>query len=310
MARATGNEGPIDGNTVAVQRWDAGEIGAARRRLGAAAGAHRLGVAIVGIDPGKRSTPPHVHADEDEIFYVLAGGGFSWQSSGSRDARTYAISEGDVLVHESGGDAHTLIAGEHGLTVIVLAEGSRTGITYLPRTKGFWLGSRWSPADAPPPFAADAELGPLEVPETVSPRPGSILAAADCPVDSEREGRFGMSYRNLGHHAGADRLVMSIDELDPGARSCPMHWHTVREECFYILGGSGSVTIGADRHELFPGAFVLRPPWTHVPHAFDAGPDGLRPGDACVYPDSNKLSFGRTATFRIEPLEYYDGERT
>jgi uncharacterized cupin superfamily protein len=273
-------------------------------------------VAIIEIDPGRRSTPPHVHADEDEVFYVLAGVGLSWQSSGSTDLRAYEIREGDVLVHESGGPAHTLIAGEHGLTVLVLAEGSRTGITYLPRTKGFWLGSRWSPADAPPPFAADAELGPLEVPAPSAERPRSIVASADCPLESERRGRFGISYRDLGRAGGCHRLVMSVDELDPGARSCPMHWHTVREECFFVLGGTGSVTLGTERHELRPGHFLMRPPGTQMAHAIDSGPEGLRyltmgdllPGDVCVYPESGKVSFGRSAMFRIDPVDYYDGE--
>jgi uncharacterized cupin superfamily protein len=64
---------PIRAEDVPKQRWEAGEIGASRRRLGAAAGAKRIGVAIIEIDPGRRSTPPPVHGDRDEAFLVLAG---------------------------------------------------------------------------------------------------------------------------------------------------------------------------------------------------------------------------------------------
>jgi hypothetical protein len=49
--------------------------------------------------------------------------------------------------------------------VLVVAEGSRTNITYLPRTRQFWRGPVWSPVDRAHPFIADAELGALALPE-------------------------------------------------------------------------------------------------------------------------------------------------
>jgi len=120
---------PLHLDDVPTERWEIGELAATRRRLGATAGAKRLGVALTRIDPGKRSTPPHSHADEDELFLVLEGSGLSWQSSGSSDVRTYAIGVDDMLWHPSNGDAHTLIAGDEGLTVLAVAEGSRSNIT-------------------------------------------------------------------------------------------------------------------------------------------------------------------------------------
>src|SRR3954447_25898150 len=130
---------PVHVDDVPSQRWEVGELAATRRRLGAACAAKRLAIALIEIDPGRRSTPPHSHADEDEAFLVLAGGGLSYQSSGSKDARTYRIGVDDLLWHPAQGDAHTLIAGEQGLTVLAVAEGSRTHITYLPRARQFWL---------------------------------------------------------------------------------------------------------------------------------------------------------------------------
>jgi hypothetical protein len=95
--------------------------------------------------------------------------------------RTYAIGVDNLLWHPANGDAHTLIAGEEGLTVLVAAEGSRTNITYLPRTKQFWLGPVWSPADSAHPYDADAELGPLEPPEPTRERPRVIFLAPAHP---------------------------------------------------------------------------------------------------------------------------------
>src|SRR4051794_32395880 len=135
MLRAVPQDLPIHLDDVAPGRGDMGECTATRRGLGAAAGARRLGIAVIEIAPGKRATPPHSHADEDEAFLVLAGSGLSWQSSGSKDVRTYEVGVDDLLWHPAGGDAHTLIAGDAGLTVLVAAEGSRTHIPYLPRAK-------------------------------------------------------------------------------------------------------------------------------------------------------------------------------
>ena len=117
---------PFHVDDVAPERREFGEIAGTRRRLGAAAGAMRLGIALIEIDPGKRFSPPHSHAAEDEVFLVLAGSGLSYLTSSPGDARTYAVGVDDVLLHPSNGDAHTLIAGEDGLTVLVVAEGSRT----------------------------------------------------------------------------------------------------------------------------------------------------------------------------------------
>src|SRR4051794_40603145 len=230
---------PFDVADVPSHRWEHGELGVTRRRLGVAAGAARLGVAILEIDPGKRSTPPHSHADEDEVFLVLAGSGLSWQSSGPGDARTYAIGVDDMLWHPANGDAHTLIAGDDGLTVLVVAEGSRTNITLLPRTGQFWLGPHWSPADSPHPFEADAQLGPLELPAPTAERPPSIRNLADLPLHEGRgPGPLAHASRDA-RDMGVERLVLAQDEMPPGTHTTGLHFHSAREEAWFVRGGSG-----------------------------------------------------------------------
>src|SRR5215207_1855063 len=78
---------------VAPQVIDRGELRGTRRRLGAAAGAVRTGLSRYGLAAGERAMPVHVHADEEELFVVLAGSGLSWQ-----DGATYAVGAGDVVV--------------------------------------------------------------------------------------------------------------------------------------------------------------------------------------------------------------------
>ncbi len=281
---------PFHIDDVPTDRWEVGELAATRRKLGRHAGAARLGVAIIAIDPGKRSTPPHSHADEDEIFLVLAGSGLSYQSAGPGDARTYAIGVDDVLWHPSNGDAHTLVAGPDGLTVLVVAEGSRTNITHLPRTHQFWLGPVWSPSDSPPPFEADAALGPLALPEPEPERPPTIRNLADLSLEEGREGQIAWASRDT-REMGTRRLVLATDAMPPDSHNTDLHFHSTREEAWYVRGGSGIARLGEEAHPLGPGSFWLRRENTGVGQRIEVGPDGmdlvtmgdLVSGDVVVY---------------------------
>lgn len=291
---------PIRVEDVPAQRWEAGEIGATRRRLGVAAGAKRLGVALIEIDPGRRSTPPHVHADEDEAFLVLAGSGLSYQSAARDDVRTYAIGVDDLLWHPSNGDAHTLVAGEEGLTVLAVAEGSRTKTTYLPRTKQFWLGARWSPAGTRHPFLADAELGPLELPEPTGERPPTIRNLSELPLHEGSEGRLAWATRDV-RDMGSDKLVLAQDEMPGDTHNTDLHFHSAREEAWFVRAGGGVARLGEEAHPLIAGSFWLRREDTGVGHRIEVGPDGMQlvtmgdliPGDVVVYPEKRTFKPAR-----------------
>src|SRR5215208_93013 len=58
----------IEGTQLRGTRW----------RLGAAAGSDRAGLSRYRIAADERAMPVHVHADEEELFYVLDGEGLSW----------------------------------------------------------------------------------------------------------------------------------------------------------------------------------------------------------------------------------------
>lgn len=291
---------PIHIDDVPTHRWEYGEVGATRRRPGVASGAKRLGIALIEIDPGKRSTPPHTHADEDEAFLVLAGGGLSYQTSGADGARTYEIGVDDLLWHPANGDAHTLIAGDQGLTVLVAAEGSRTNITYLPRTGQFWLGPVWSPADSENPYDADAALGPLDLPEPTRERPTTIRNLAELPLQEGRDGRVAYATRGV-HQMGSDKLVLAQDEMPPDTHNTELHFHSAREEAWFVRGGSGIARLGKEAHPLRAGSFWLCRENTGVGHRIEVGPDGMQlvtigdliPGDVCVYPEKQTFKPAR-----------------
>jgi uncharacterized cupin superfamily protein len=291
---------PFHVDDVAPERREIGEIAGTRRRLGAAAGAKRLGIALIEIDPGKRFAPPHSHADEDEVFLVLAGNGLSYLTSSPADARTYAVGVDDVLWHPSNGDAHTLIAGEHGLTVLVVAEGSRTNITFLPRTGQFWLGPRWTPADTKHPFVADAELGPLELPAPTTQRPSNIRSLSELPLHAGREGRLAYATRDA-RDLGSDKLVLAQDDMPPDTHNTELHFHSAREEAWYVRSGSGIARLGEDAHPLRAGSFWFTRENAGVGHRIEVGPEGMQlvtmgdliPGDICVYPEKRTFKPAR-----------------
>jgi uncharacterized cupin superfamily protein len=292
---------------------DDGDLRGTRWRLGAAAGLTRTGLSRYRLGPGERAMPVHVHGDEEELFYVLAGEGLSWQ-----DGRTYAVGAGDCILHLPGAEAHTIAgAGEEGLDVLAFGSGSDTGVTWLPRARSWWLEPRWLPSRGPGPFAAEAAAGPLELPDPEPEWPPTIVALADGEVTERRHGDIASRRRDLGDVLGSVRIGAGHLVVEPGKLTYPPHCHSAEEEAFVVLEGDGAVLLGDEEHPVRPGSVVGRPPGTGVAHAFRAGAGGLtllafgtrEPNDIAYYPRSRKVSLrGIGVRFRVEPLDYFDGE--
>jgi uncharacterized cupin superfamily protein len=300
------------------QRLDIGQMHLVRTDLGRAAGSKGVGLARLQIDPGAQSSAVHVHGDEEEIFYVLAGSGLSWQ-----DGKTYEVGPGDCLVHLAAAERHTLVAGADGLDVLAFGQRMSHTTTYLPRPGivSFRLGFTLGPVVERHVWEAEAEAGELELPQP-SPRPGNV-------VDREHaEAGFEGAVRYLGRSAGALRSGLNWVRLPPNERGAPPHCHSAEEEIFVVLEGSGVLELwgppAAERavepvetHELGPGHVVARPPGTRISHSLlarDAGLVYLAYGtrdtnDVCYYPRSGKVFLrGVGVIARLEQLEYSDGE--
>ena len=290
---------------------DRGPLRGRRYRLGAAAGLRRTGLSRYVLGPGERAMPVHVHADEEEIFHVLAGSGLSWQ-----DGRTYAIGAGDTILHLHRAEAHTLVAGEGGLDVLAFGSGSDTGMTWLPRARSWWMGPHWLPADEANPFQREADAGPLELPEPGAERPTTIRGLDEVPEETSERGAYRERWRRVSHACGSEAAGLNRGVLAPESMTCPLHWHSAEDECFVILEGEGEMQLGDERHPVGAGTVVARPADSGVGHKLCSGPSGLTylvygtrvPGDYCYYPDSRKLGFGGGALFRVEPVDYWDGE--
>jgi uncharacterized cupin superfamily protein len=292
------------------ERHEHGELRFERQRLSRPLGGAGATLSRYRLAPGARSMPLHVHVDEEELFFVLAGAGLSWQGDAVHEVRA-----GDIIVHLADGEPHTLIAADgEPLEVLAYASGSSTQLTLLPRAGMAWVGSRWIPQDAPHPLDAEPPVAQLP---PVAPRPPTIVALGDVEPTLQDRGPVHRTRRDLGRAAASVLSGLQHVTVSPGRRSSVRHCHAREDELFVVLEGGGDVLLGDARDPVRPGSIVARPAATGVAHTFEAGPEGLvllaygtrDPAEICWYPDSRKLLFdGVGVIARVEPLDYWDGE--
>ena len=312
---------PVNWEDVPRRKVEVGPIAGTWCDLGTAAGAVQVGLRRIQVEPGRQSTPAHTHSGEEEIFFVLAGSGLSWQGG-----ETFEVAAGDCLVHLIEGPAHTLIAGTDGLDVLAFGERGVSEACYLPRAQVAWLGSSWVKAgDTPHPYAQEAAAGEIELPERRSPRPPSIVNLEAVEVVTVARGDCASTRRSVSSEAGAVRTALRHFELPAGKLGVPPHAHSGAEEIFVVLAGDGAYLEGApgatgwepEERPVKPGDVIAVRAGTGAAHAFRAGGAGLSYlaygnrdlHDTIWYPRSHKVSFpGLRIIGRVEPLGYWDGE--
>jgi uncharacterized cupin superfamily protein len=292
-----------------------GHLNARWKLLGEAAGSVTVGVRRIEIPAGAWSTPVHEHGGAEEIFYVLDGRGLSWQ-----DGATAEIGAGDCIVYRSGEGAHTL----HSLDALdVLAFGPRVRdlSVRFPRQGLSMIGSRFAETVAPErgtllQFAREVEVGAPALPPPGA-RPATIVNLADVEPATVERPLVARTRRNLGLAAGSVETGLQHVEVMPGKASAPAHCHSLEEEIFVVLDGSGTLVLDTDQTAVRPGHVVARPAATGVAHSFIAGEGGLtylaygtrEKADMCLYPRSGKVALrGLGVIARIERLDYWDGE--
>jgi uncharacterized cupin superfamily protein len=309
----TASAGPVvNWQDVPRRVVEVGPIGATWTNLGEAVGTVDTGLRRIQVAAGKRSTPVHVHAAEEEIFFVLAGSGWSYQGE-----KAYEVRAGDCIVHLPKGPAHALIAGDDGLDVIAFSDRRPPESAYLPRANLAWVGSTWvKVGEGPHPFAQEAAVGALDIPDP-EPRPHGIKNRDEIDPRSGGRGAFAHVAWDLGRAAGSRRIGLQYMRLEPDMQSWPLHCHTCEEEAFLVLEGGGTLILGDQEHPLRRGDIVARPSGQGVAHGMRGGEDGLEylafgerdPADVIWYPTSNKLSVrGLKVIFRVEALGYWDGD--
>jgi uncharacterized cupin superfamily protein len=293
-------------------RWD---------DLGRSAGSVTTGLRRVRVAAGMRSTPVHVHDDEEELYFVLGGAGTLWQ-----DGATCEVRAGDVIAEVAGRAAHTFIAGAAGLEILMYGERKQSPTCRLPRTGVAWLGELWiAGAGEQHPWALEVAAGDLQAPPPGERFDNVAAVAAVAAVACER-GDTRRHVRDLGAAVGSRATGVRHVVVEPGAIGCPPHAHSAEEEIFVVLDGEGVVelyecTEASPAPRALPvhaGHVLVRPAGTAVAHALRAGAAGLtylafgerRPQDVTYYPRSKKLSFrGLGVMGRLQPAsDYWEDE--
>ena len=288
--------------------------------LGEAAGCDRVGVRRIQIEPGGWSTPAHEHGRSEEVFYVLAGSGLSWQRG-----RTTPIRAGDCIVYRARSGPHTLYA-EEALDVLAFGTREYDEALRLPRLGISTLGGRAVESVAGPPdgtpiqFVREGKLGPPELPgdpDPTPPRPSTIVNLDDVAPDVVDRPRVARSRRDLGGAAGARRSTLRWIEVAPGKLAHPQQCHSVEEKIFVVLAGSGAMLLGEEEIAIAAGHVIGRPCGTGVAHTLRADGEGLiflaygnhDPGDVLYFPRSRKIALrGVGLVARVESVDYWDGE--
>ncbi len=260
----------------------------------------------------------HEHGSEEEIFYVLAGSGLSFQRG-----RTAPIAAGDCVVYLAHRGAHSVRADQAGLDLLAFGPREHAETLQLPRIGLSLINGRAIPSEpgsidgVPTQFVRESELGPPEIPDEPGDRPSTIVNLADLEPVTVEHGAVLRTRRNLGRAAGSVSTGLQHVEVPAGRESTAKHCHSHEEEIFVVLGGSGVAEVGEDEIALREGSVLARPAGTGVAHLMRAGEEGLTylaygprdPSDMCWYPRSQKVAFrGLGVIARVEPLGYWDGE--
>jgi uncharacterized cupin superfamily protein len=136
---------------------------------------------------------------------------------------------------------------------------------------------------------------------------------------------FNIRYKHLtlaavgqGYHVG-----VAIEELPPGKRTAPAHYHMLEEEHVYILEGSLTLRLGAETHRMQAGDYVCFPAGQKAGHCLVNDGDAPcryvilgenNPNEVAVYTDTNKVlvrALGRRALLDLGATRnYWDGEET
>lgn len=126
--------------------WRAGMRKASLREISNAAGSVQTGLHHERFEPGKLSAVPHCHSAEEEIFVVLEGGATleltptPLAAERGAEAETHALRPGSVVARPAGTKvAHTLRAGDDGMTLLIYGTRDPNDIAYYPRSGKVYL---------------------------------------------------------------------------------------------------------------------------------------------------------------------------
>ena len=114
-----------------------------------------------------------------------------------------------------------------------------------------------------------------------------------------------MQTRYLGALAGSDKIYVNIDSVKPGAKSAKYHSHTVKEEFFLILSGSGRLRIKDEIIAVKKGDFLSKPAGKGIAHQFiNDGDEIMEILDCGLNSAEDMVEYPDEGTFRVKGKTY------
>jgi uncharacterized cupin superfamily protein len=297
----------------------------ARRDAHLAAGGHPFDLELGQLLPGRTGAPFHAHANQWELFLIVAGRGIVRHGA---DGATREVAAGDAILHPPFNPHQLANTGDTPLTYWLVADNPPADYWHYPDS-GKWGFSHprrffrladvayWDddPAAAPPPpFPSDAAarfVSGKDLPwmEKRSPRGTYASRCADLSLALGGIANAGVAHG--GHPFDLQRRI-----VPPGAAICPYHAHAAQWEMFVIESGDGEVRTASGRTAVRAGDVILHPP--DEPHQLrNVGAADLHvliiadnpPADVFYYPDSDKWGLRKPGRFfRMTEVDYFDGE--
>jgi len=94
-------------------------------------------------------------------------------------------------------------------------------------------------------------------------------------VRGAAKGEMDAEWQRLGAAAGSRSVGVNLVRVAPGKLPTPPHSHSVSEELYFVLAGSGLAWQDGAVHEVRPLDCVIHRP-AEMEHTFVAGPEGLQ----------------------------------
>ncbi len=85
----------------------------------------------------------------------------------------------------------------------------------------------------------------------------------------------GLQTQLLGKLAGSKDIYVNIDLVKPGTESTKYHSHSVQEEFFIILEGTGKLRLNDKEYKIKQGDFLAKPSGENTSHQFINDSDGV-----------------------------------
>ncbi|MES2073306.1 MAG: cupin domain-containing protein [Pseudomonadota bacterium] len=146
------------------------------------------------------------------------------------------------------------------------------------------------------------------------------FSTSEVPWEEYAQGdKFASRFQRLGKFGGGSHVGFGLEELQPGKRSCPNHYHMLEEEHIYILEGEVTLYLADKAYVMTAGQHCCFPAGQKAGHSlYNHGTAVCKylvigednPNEVVVYPDSGRVGVRLTGEGyrKSAVMEYWEGE--